>query len=104
MSPISEFSGEFNDVLSDGYAQGIVTVGTTQVLAKVGASPLSGRENLRIYNKSNKTVYFGPTGVTTSTGEPIEKKQWINIPAGEAIGVYLITTEANQEVIVSEWA
>lgn len=83
-------SSEFSDVLNDAYVAGVISVSTSQVEAKVGASRLSVRETLRIFNNSQTTIYFGPSGVTSTSGEPIFKNQWVNIPIGD-IGVYLIT-------------
>jgi hypothetical protein len=99
------YSSEFSDVLSDGYVAASISVSTTEVEAKVGASALAGRETLRIYNNSNRTVYFGPSGVTSSTGEPILKKQWVNIPVGDSISVYLITDSGTaSDVRIQEFA
>jgi hypothetical protein len=96
-------SSEYSDVNNDSYLSGLIVVTTSQVEAKVGASRLSGRETLRIYNKGS-TIYFGPSGVTTSTGEPLMKNQWVNIPAGENIEVFMITTSGSVNVIVQEMA
>jgi hypothetical protein len=81
---------EYADVLTDAYVAGVISVSTTQIEAKVGTSRLENREVLRIFNNSNTTLYFGPSGVTASTGEPLFKNQWINIPIGD-IAVFLIT-------------
>ena len=97
-------SGEFDDVLEDAYLSGTVTVGTTEVEAKVGGAPLSGRELLKIQNSGNVTIYYGPTGVTTSTGIPIFKNQTVAIPVGEALNVYLISAQAGQTARVQELA
>lgn len=83
-------SSEYSDVLTDAYVIGVVSVSTTQVEAKAGASRLANREVLRIFNNSTQTIYFGPAGVTSATGEPIVKNQWVNIPIGD-IAVFLIT-------------
>lgn len=97
-------SSEFSDVLTDAYVAGVISVSTTQTEAKVGASRLANRENLRIYNNSNVTIYFGPAGVTASTGEPIFKNQWVNIPIGD-IAVYLITASGTAtDVRIQEFA
>lgn len=91
------------DVLESSFLGGTVTVGTTEVEAKVGASRLDTRQLLTIYNASANTIYWGPTGVTTSTGQPIEKKQFVSIPAGN-IAVYLIAASAGNTAIVQEWS
>lgn len=84
------YNPELSDVLTDAYVAGVISVSTTQVEAKVGASRLASRETLRIYNNSNTTIYFGPSGVNSLIGEPIFKNQWVNIPIGD-IAVFLIT-------------
>lgn len=99
------FDPELSDTLQNAYVAGVVSVSTTEVEAKVGVSRLSGREVLRIFNNSNTTIYFGPSGVTSSTGEPIFKNQWVNIPAGEGIGVFLITASGTAtDVRIQEFA
>lgn len=85
-----EYGSEYSDVLTDAYVAGVISVSTSQVEAKVGGSRLANREVLRIFNNSSVTIYFGPTGVTSTTGEPIFKNQWVNIPIGD-IAVFLIT-------------
>jgi hypothetical protein len=94
----------FNAEIVNTYVQGVLSVSTTQVEAKVGTNRLGGRQMLRIYNASNSIIYFGPSGVTSSSGEPLEKKQWINIPAGDALAFFLVTASGTAVVIVSEWA
>lgn len=84
------YDPELADVLNDSYIAGKISVSTTQVEAKVGASRVKNREVLRIYNNSSTTIYFGPSGVTSLIGEPIFKNQWVNIPIGD-IGVFLVT-------------
>ena len=84
------YNPELSDVLTDSYVAGVISVSTSQIEAKVGASRVATRETLRIYNNSNTTIYFGPSGVTSLTGEPIFKNQWVNIPIGD-IAVFLIT-------------
>lgn len=96
------FNPEMSDVNKDVYLSGPVTVGTSAVEAKVGASAEPLRESVRIYNSSSGTVYFGPSGVTTTTGEPLKKCQWVSLPAGSNNPVYLIAASAVGDVIVQE--
>ena len=101
MSGIEGGNGEYNDVWEDTLLQGVVTIGTTQVELKVGGSVDPDREAVRVYNKSNSTIYIGPSGVTTSTGEPLAKKQWIEMPIGTQ-SLYAIAGSAGNDVIVWE--
>jgi hypothetical protein len=57
-----------------------------------------------MFNKSNSIVYFGPTGVTTSTGEPLLKNQSLTLPASDALALFLIAAGAGNDIIVSEWS
>ena len=100
MSGINKTS-EFGDVLEDVMIQGVVTVGTSQTELKVGANRADEREVVRVYNGSNATIYIGPTGVTTSTGEPLFKRQWIEMPIGDQ-ALYAIVASGTEDVIVWE--
>jgi hypothetical protein len=101
MSGLSH-NGEFDDVLSDGYVTGTVTATTTEVEAKVGASPLSGREVITLHNKGSAEIFYGPTGVTSTTGTPLKKNQFVSLPLGDAISLFVITDSGTATVIVQE--
>lgn len=91
------------EVVSGAMLQGVVSVTTTPILAKVGASPLSGRMALRLFNKGPQTVYMGPTaGVTAATGEPLFKDQMTSFPVGPSSPIYLVAASGTQSVIVWE--
>lgn len=94
--------GSKYDLVNDGYVSGEVTVGTSAVEAKVGGSALAGREILIIYNKSNNSVFYGPSGVTTSTGVELKKGQFVSMPAGNAVGIFLIAGSASNVIVVQE--
>lgn len=96
------FDGNRNDVNSGTLQQGTVTVGTSAVEAKSDTVALSGREQVRIYNKGPYTVYWGPSGVTTATGEPIYVDQWTDLPYADTIQVFLISGTASSTVVVTE--
>jgi hypothetical protein len=91
------------DVNNSSYTSSTITVGTSQVEAMVGGTRDPERQLLIIYNASNNNVFYGPTGVTTSTGIPLEKKQEVSIPVGN-LGVFLIAGSAGNSVIVQEMA
>ena len=95
-------SGQFNEVDDKSYLSGTVTVSTSQVELKVGASRLDGRQNLLIYNKGSSTIYIGPSGVTTSNGIPVVKGQLFSYPFGQNIAVYAIMSSGSQSIIVHE--
>lgn len=98
---IGENNSEYSDVLEDVLLQGVVTVGTTQTELKVGGSVESEREVVRVYNKSNDTIYVGPSGVTTTTGEPLKKNGYMEMPIGTQ-SIYAIVASGTADVIVWE--
>lgn len=95
---------EFSDVLQDGYVTGTVSVGTSETQAKVGSNPLSGRELLYIENRSSNTIYYGPSGVTTSNGARLFKDQFVFLPVGQGVLVFLIAGSSGNTVVVQEMA
>lgn len=104
MSGIS-YSPEFSDVDNDGYVSGTVSVTAVAVEAKVGASRLIGREGITITNKGPNVVYYGPAGVTSSTGDLLYKDQFVSLPLGESIAIYVVCTSGQSStVIVQELA
>lgn len=93
-------STDYSDIVNNSYVSGTQTVSTTQIEAKVGGSPLSHRQILIIHNPSflGNTIYFGPTGVTTSTGVPIAGGETVFLPVGDCINIYLIKAAAGGSV------
>lgn len=95
------YSGEFDDTNSDLFNQENILVSTTQVEAICAGTDIDEREFVRIYNKGNSVIYVGPTGVTFSTGEPLRKNQWIEIPL-KGQSIYMITQSGSANVIVTD--
>lgn len=96
--------GNFSDVINEAYETASLTIGTTQVEAKTGGSALENRQELIIFNNSQNDIFYGPTGVTTSTGIPLEPNGTLDLPFGPDISVYLIAGSAGNNVIVQEMA
>jgi hypothetical protein len=48
-----------------------LVVTTAQVELKAGTAALSGRKQMIVYPPSAGTIYWGATGITTSTGAPL---------------------------------
>lgn len=84
---------------------GNITVGTTAVEVKVGASALADRRIVKIYNMdSTNKVYIGTSsGVTTLTGFPVKPDSEITftIAAGSSVTLYAVA-EGNVDVRVIE--
>lgn len=96
------YRSALNDVVNAQFIGGTITVGVTEVAARVGGSNLADRQEVNIYNSSSATIYYGPTGVTTSTGIPIGPSESISLQYGENIDVYLIAGTAGNTVIIQE--
>jgi len=101
--------GEFDDGLNGGYVSTRTTIGnSSETEAKVGANTLEGRETLTITNVGNKTVYFGPSGFSSSDatdGEPLHRRQSVTIQAGSELNVFLLCDGSDStDVIIQEFA
>lgn len=89
----------------DSGTYGAINVGTSPIEAKVGASRLSGRKILTVYNNSNKDIYWGfNNSVTTSTGTKLFSKQLMFIEASDSLGLFLIADSANNDIRITEGA
>lgn len=94
------YSTDQEDGVSNGGLSGSVTVGTSAVEAKLGASTLSGRIYL-VLQARDTGIFFGTSsGVTTSNGVELFKNQTLILPANNAI--WLIADGAGKSVRVQE--
>ncbi len=91
------------EVIQNAYIAGVINVSTSQIEAKVGATRLTGRVGVRVFNNSSDTIYFGPSGITTITGEPLFKNQAAWFPFGD-IGLFLIATSPLTDIRIQEFA
>lgn len=96
MCPIND-SPDRSDVVERSYVAGAVSVGTSAVEAKVGASRVATRQIAYIRNTSNlHSIWWGPSGVTSSgasMGVELLPGQFVSLPFGD-VGIYLISTQA----------
>lgn len=94
------------DILNAGTGvQGALTVGTSAVEVKVGGSRLEGRKSVTVQNESNSIIYWGYTsGVTTASGTPIQKKQFMSWAVGDNQTIYLIAGSAGNNTRITEGA
>jgi hypothetical protein len=91
------------DISNSGGVQGALNVGTSAVELKVGGSPLTNRKCATLLNNSNSTIYWGYTnGVTTSSGTPIFKNQFVVWNIGPSTRVYLIAGSATNDTRITE--
>jgi hypothetical protein len=94
-----------SDLSNAGGTQSALTVGTTAVELKVGASPLANRKVATFFNNSNAIIYYGYTSaVTTTTGTPIQKNQLLGWAVGPSTSIYLIAGSAANDGRITESA
>jgi hypothetical protein len=94
------------DTSDVSYTNTKITVTTTAVEAKVGATRNPSRQLMILYNKGNGVVYYGPTGVTASgpnEGLQLAANQEVSIPIGD-VAIFLIRANGSSDVIVQELA
>jgi hypothetical protein len=91
------------DTLKSGGTQGALTVGTSAVEIKVGGSALANRKVVTLHNNSNAIMYWGYTsGVTTSTGTPIQKGEERVWSASDVCTLYVISGSAGNNARITE--
>lgn len=72
-----------------------MTVTAEQVGVAAGelvAAPLAGRTNIVIQNLGDDDIFLGPSGVTAATGIRLEEEDVIDLPFGEDINIFAITS------------
>lgn len=88
------------------YVSGTVAVLTSPVEAKADSSRLTDRLGMRIYAKKTNTdaVQYGPSGVTTTTGEDLEPGQSVELDFGDDNPVYLVASVTGNTCVVQEFS
>lgn len=97
-------SGNLNyiDVLNSEGVYSSLTVGTSPVELKVGASPIENRQAITMQANDN-AIYWGySNSVTTTTGTRIFKDQFFMLPIGSEVGVWLVADGADKSVRIGE--
>lgn len=95
-----------SDISDNGGDQAALTVGTSAVELKVGASALANRKACTfIHTSGNGKIYWGHTSsVTTANGTPITKNALYEWPCGPGTSIYLISDTAAQSGRITERA
>lgn len=91
-----------NDAPNISMTAASVSVGLTEVA--LPASALAGRTRIMIQNKGDKSIYLGPTGVTTASGIEVSKGGTFTMELGQAIALFGISSAAAQDVRVVQFA
>jgi hypothetical protein len=98
-------TSNISEAMNGGGVNGALTVNTTVVEAKVGASSLTGRALLSIFHNGPGNLYWGMSNaVTTANGTRIFKNTSISIPVGANSHVWLISDTTGQDVRIVEIA
>ena len=81
-------------------------VTTTEIELKTDTTRLPNRQVITVFNDSVATIYYGPTGVTSSgptKGIPLLRNQMVSIPASDILAVFIIAATGTRSIIVQEW-
>lgn len=81
-----------------------VTVGASEVELKSGASALEGRRLLMIQNLSNKEIYLGKTGVSSTNGLVLAARATMSLDVGQDVAIFALGSTTSQDVRVFELA
>lgn len=106
-TPVKSYgSGDIGnaDILdrNDG-VYGVLTVGLTAVEVKVGASKLTDRKTVTLFNESNKSIFWGyNNSVTISTGSRIWPKQMVAWSVSDNTPIWVISDTASLETRITE--
>jgi hypothetical protein len=73
----------------------------TNVATAIPASPLANRSKMLIQNRSNKSIFIGDSGVTTTTGAEVTKGGNIEIEVGPSQLIYAIGIDAGPHPVVT---
>lgn len=91
------------DILNAAGVYGALTVGTSALELKVGASALSGRKFLTVQNLSSSDIYWGfNSSVTVSTGLVIPKKTERTFSVSDSVAVWVIGPNAGLDCRIAE--
>lgn len=92
------------DVLNREGVYTELTVGLTAVELKVGGSVITKRQAVTMQPRDNNIYWGYSNSVTTTTGTQLFKNQFIMLPIGEEVSVWLIADGAGKKVRIGELA
>ena len=101
-------SPDRSDVLDSAFVHGTINVGNSDVIANVSGTNLAKRQTLVIYNDSNKDMFYGPSGVSSSGGAKgilFSSQETVTLNIGEFIDIFIISsTPGANKAIIQEFA
>lgn len=87
-----------DDKANTAIAAASETVTTTS--AALNTSDLADRRFIWIYNNGNKTVFVGPSGVTTGAGFPVFPGSMLDARIGPAVAIHAVAESGSQDIRV----
>lgn len=101
----SEGEAKISSFANVSFVAGDKTVSTTESLASVGVSNLANRKSIKIINRGNKAIYFGPTGLSDSAlSDELLSGESVTLAVGDNIDIYYLTKTGTSTVTVWEFA
>lgn len=91
-----------SDTIKEAIVSAGLTVGTTAIEIRAGASRLINRKGLMLFNNSTQTLFWGASGVTTSTGVPLARGESVNISV-ENVAIFVVGSQAGQNARIIEY-
>lgn len=71
-------------------ANATLTLAVADTAQNIVTSPLSNRKYLWVYNKDNRKVFIGSTGVTAANGFPMSPGSYMELRAGAAVDIEFV--------------
>jgi len=79
-------------------ANAVNTLAVASTAEDVVASPLANRKYLLIYNKDNRQMFVGASGVTAANGFPISPGSALELRAGASIDIEYVSEKLGHEI------
>jgi hypothetical protein len=93
-----------NDAALANTAVAATPVSTATTATNLVASALSARKYLLVQNLGNRSIYVGPSGVTTSSGLRVSSGSTLELRLGAAVSLYGICDSGTQDTRTLEVA
>lgn len=92
--------GELRSVDISNVAISAAAETVTTTSAALITTPLANRKEVKIYNNGSKTVWVGPSGVTSANGFPIFSGSVLEVRLGSAVAIHAQATAGSQDIRV----
>lgn len=79
-------------------ANAVLSIAAANTAEDLVASPLANRKYLFVYNNDNRRMFIGATGVTTGNGFPISPRSYMELRAGAAIDIEVVSPKLGHDI------